>query len=198
MELTFEFTDKAKWQTGKFVFDDIQIIGEGDDVSVQYDDIELYLDDQLYEGGISTFHSNSLSADELFESVLNSYLRNNTGEYRNFDPEWSIFSQIMDMTEKQGDLIMKLPVCELDEIVMYELQLATPERRYYCHNDSFMVLDNSGEIVTDYENFYSEAMIEDLCDILTGKTECLYMGYDPKEWIKEYGGEDAFLEEFRG
>lgn len=198
MELTFEFTDKAKWQTGKFVFDDIQIIGEGDDVSVQYDDIELYLDDQLYEGGISTFHSNSLSADELFESVLNSYLRNNTGEYRNFGPEWSIFSQIMDMTEKQGDLIIKLPVCELDEIVMYELQLATPERRYYSHNDSFMVLDNSGEIVTDYENFYSEAMIEDLCDILTDKIECLYMGYDPKEWIKEYGGEAAFLEEFMG
>lgn len=196
MELTFEFADKAKWKTGKFVFDDIQIVGEGDDVSVQYNDIELYLDGKLYDGDISTFSSNSLSADELFESVLNSYIRNNRGEFAKFGPEWSIFSKIMDMTEKQGDLIMKLPVCKVDDIVLYELELATPDNTYYSYGDSFMVLDKSGEVVTDYEEFYSEAMMEDIYNILTGKTTCLYMGYSPKEMIKECGGEDAYIEEF--
>lgn len=195
MELTFEFTDKAKWKTGKFVIDDLQVVGEGDDVEVEYDDIQLYLDDKLYEGGINTWSTNDVSADWLFENTLNSYLRNNTSEYKNFGEGWSIFSQLLDMTEKEGDLITKLPVYDFG-IQLYELDMATPENRYYSHDDSFIMLDNNGEIVTDYEEFYSEAMLRDIYDILTGTTECLYMGYNPKEMIKEYGGEEGFIAEY--
>jgi hypothetical protein len=195
MELTFEFADKAKWKTGKFVFDDLQIVGADDDVEVEYNDIQLYLDDKLYEGGINTWSTDNLSADALFEDVLNSYLRNNTGEFKSFGPEWSVFSEILDMTEKDGDLVMKLPVYNMG-FHLYELDLATPDTRYYSYDDNFIVLDNNGEIITDYEEFYSEAMIQDLRDIITGKTKCLYMGYNPKAWIEECGGEQGFLEEF--
>lgn len=195
MELTFDFTDNANWKSGKFVIDNLRVVGEGDDLEVDYDDIQLYLDGELYEGGISTWSTNDVSADWLFENTLNSYLRNNAAEYSNFGEGWNIFSQILDMTEKEGDLITKLPVYDFG-VNLYELELATPENRYYSYGDSFLVLDNESKIVTDYEEFYSEAMLQDLYDILTGKTECLYMGYDPKAIIEEYGGEENFISEF--
>jgi len=195
MELTFDFTNDARWASGKFIIDNLRIVGEGDNLEVNYDDIQLYLDGELYEGGISTWTTNSVSTDELFESVLNSYLRNNTAEYSNFGGDWSIFNQILDLTEKEGDLIIKLPVYDFG-VNLYELELATPENRYYSYGDSFLVLDNDGKIITDYEEFYSEAMLQDLYDILTGKTECLYMGYDPKAVIEAYGGEENFISEF--
>ena len=199
MELTFEFADNAKWKTGKFVFDDIQVIGEGDDVNIQYDNIELYLDGNLYEGGISTFQSNNLSTDELFESVLNSYLCNNTGEYKSFGSGWSVFSKIMDKTEEdENGLPIKLPVYDGFDVVMYELQLATPERRYYVYDDDYMVLDNSGEVVTDYEFFYTQAFEADLYECLEGNTECLYRGYDVDAVIEEYGGKEGFIEYYQG
>ena len=198
MELTFEFADNAKWKTGKFVFDDIQVIGEGDDVNIQYDNIELYLDGNLYKGDISTFHSNSMSTDELFESVLNSYLCNNTGEYKSFGSEWSVFSKIMDKTEEdENGLPIKLPVYDGFDIVMYELQLATPECRYYVYDDDYMVLDNNGEVVTDYEFFYTQAFEADLYECLKGNTECLYRGYDVDAVIEEYGGEEGFIEYYQ-
>ena len=132
MELTFDFTNDAKWQSGKFIIDNLRIVGEGDDLEVDYDDIHLYLDDKLYEGGISTWYTNSVSTDWLFENVLNSYLRNNTAEYSNFGGDWGIFNQILDMTEKEGDLIIKLPVYD-SGVNLYELELATPENRYYSY-----------------------------------------------------------------
>lgn len=199
MELTFEFADNAKWKTGEFVFDDIQVVGEGDDVNVQYDNIKLYLDGKLYKGGIKTFHSNSVSADELFESVLNSYLRNNTGEYKSFGNEWSIFSKIMKKTKaNKSGLITKLPVYDGFDVVVYELQLATPDHRYYAHDDEFMMLDNSGEIITDYEFFYIQAFEADLYECLKGDTECLYRGYDVDAAIEDYGGEEGFIEYYQG
>lgn len=199
MELTFEFADNAKWKTGEFVFDDIQVIGEGDDVNIQYDNIELYLDGNLYDGGISTFHSNSLSTDELFESVLNSYLCNNTGEYKSFGSGWSVFSKIMDKTEEgENGLPIKIPVYDGFDIVMYELQLATPERRYYVYDDDYMVLDNNGEVVTDYEFFYTQAFEADLYECLKSNTECLYRGYDVDAVIEEYDGEEGFIEYYQG
>jgi len=199
MELTFEFADKAKWKTGKFVIDDLQVVGEGDDVEVNYDDIQLYLDDKLYKGGISTFSSNSLSVDELFESVLNSYLRNNTSEYKSFGDEWSVFSKIMNMARVGGaGLVLDLPVYDGFNIVMYGLNFAVPGRRYYSHDDEFMVLDDNGGIVTDYEVFYTEAFEEDLYDVLTGNTKALYRGYDVQAILDEFGGEDGFIKYYQG
>ena len=194
MELTFEFTDKARWKIGKFVFEDIQIVGESDDVTVDYDDIELYLDGKLYEGGIATFRSNSLSVDELFENVLNSYLRNNTGEYKSFGKEWNIFDKIMKKAKTENGLVIKLPVYDGFNICMYELQLATPEHRFYAYFDMCMMLDVDGEIITDYENFYMEAFDEDLVACLKGEVECLYRGYDVVAMLEEYGGEQGFLD----
>jgi len=67
MELSFKFNEKANWKSGKFIIDELEIINE----EIEYDDIKLYLDDKEYDGGISTFTTNDVSADWLFESVLN-------------------------------------------------------------------------------------------------------------------------------
>lgn len=195
MELTFEFTDGMKFKTGKFVLDNPEIMGTGTDMEVEYDDIELYLDGDLYTGGINTWRENNLSADALFENVLSSYLRHNTSEYKNFGEGWSIFSEITDLEEWDGDLLIKLPVYDLG-VKVYELDLATPELRYYSYDDEFLLLDTAGRVVTDMEEFYAESMEEDLYNILKGTTACLYMGYNPQAMIDEYGGEDAFVEEF--
>ena len=105
------------------------------------------------------------------------------------------FSEITDLEEWDGDLLIKLPVYDLG-VKVYELDLATPELRYYSYDDEFLLLDTAGRVVTDMEEFYAESMEEDLYNILKGTTACLYMGYNPQAMIDEYGGEDAFVEEF--
>lgn len=46
------------------------------------------------------------------------------------------------------------------------------------------------------ENFYSEAMYEDVCTILKGELKCLYKSDNIDKMIKEYGGKEGFLKEF--
>lgn len=194
MELTFEFADGLKYKTGKFILENPEIIGD-EDMHVEYDDIELYLDGELYEGGINTWRENNISTDALFENILSSYLWHNMAEHKNFGEGWSIFSDMTDLEEWEGDLLVKLPVYS-DGIQIYELDLATPEFRYYNCEDEFLLLDTAGRVVTDMEEFYSESIWEDIYNVLKGTTPCLYMGYNPKAMIKEMGGEDNFIKEY--
>ena len=92
--------------------------------------------------------------------------------------------------------LLKCRFFKYNQFVVYELDLATPKNRYYSYNDYFLLLDINGGILTDMENFYSEAMYEDVCTILKGELKCLYKSDNIDEMIKEYGGKEGFLKEF--
>lgn len=195
---TFTFTTNGgKWKTGTFDVEHISIIGSGDQYDIEYDDLFLTLDGELYEGGISSFRSNSLSDDELFSSVVNAYLRGDKSNYTSFTGDWDIFDKVKSLEEWQGDIQVKLPVYDGDYVKQYELDLATPEYRYYSHDDEFLMLDKNGNVVTDMENFYYEGLCDDIAKVLTGKVECLYKNdYNIDAIIEDYGGEDEFLSEW--
>lgn len=202
MELTFTLADKAKWKTGKFVIENLQIsdkLGNQDsqwEDDITWDDIDLYLDGTKYEGDIQTWAGSNLGADDIFEQCLNAYLRNDSEDYESFGSEWSIFNKCESLKEWKDDLLIKMPIFKYNQFVVYELDLATPKNRYYSYNDYFLLLDINGGILTDMECFYSEAMYEDVCAILKGELKCLYKSDNIDEMIKEYGGKEGFLKEF--
>ena len=195
---TFTFTTNGgTWKTGTFDVDNISVIGSGDQYDIEYDDITLTLDGEIYEGGISSFRSNSLSADELFSSVVNAYLRGDKSNYTSFTGDWDIFDEVKSLEGWEGNIQTKLPVYDGFEVKQYELDLATPEYRYYSHDDEFLMLDKNGDVVTDMENFYYEGLCDDLVHILRGETECLYKNeYNINAIMEDYGGEDGFLQDW--
>lgn len=191
MELTFTLVDKSKWKTGKFIIDNLQISEE-----LEYDDIKFYLDDKLYDGSFETWAGSKLSADDIFEQCVNAYIRNDSDDYESFSPEWSIFNKIEHLKEYQDDLLIKMPVLRYDSFEVYELDLATPYNRYYSNGDNCLLLDINGGILTDMENFYFEAIVEDICKILKEEIKCLYKGENVDYMIKEAGGKEGFLNEY--
>lgn len=194
--LTFDFnTDKAQWKKGRFEIDELEIMGDDEDLDIEYDDIKFYIDDKLYEGGISTWAEDNVSTDFLFESVLNSYLRNNTSEFDKFGDEWSIFSKIKNLTVEDDGLIIKLPRYDYG-LQLFELDLAIPGFRYYSYNDYCMLLNEEGEILTNMENFYFDSLVEDICKVLKEETKCLYKSENVDYMIKEAGGKESFLAEY--
>lgn len=195
---TFTFTiNSGKWKTGTFDVDNISVIGSGDQYDIEYDDITLTLDGEVYEGGISSFRSNSLSADELFSSVVNAYLRGDKSNYTSFTGDWNIFDEVKSLEEWEGNIQIKLPVYDGFEVKQYELDLATPEYRYYSHDDEFLMLDKNGDVITDMENFYYDGLCSDLVHIIRGEIECLYKNeYNINAIMEDYGGEDGFLQDW--
>lgn len=196
--VSFTFTtNDGDWNTGTFEVDGISVVGKGEQYIVEYDDIRLYLDGELYDGGISSFNSASMSADELFCSVVNAYIRGDRTNYSDFTGDWDIFDDIMSLEEWQGDIQTKLPVFDGYTVNQYSLDLAVPDYRYYSYNDEFLMLDKNGNIVTDMEEFYYEGLCDDIAKVLTGKVECLYKNdYNIDAIIEDYGGEDEFLSEW--
>lgn len=202
--LTFEFNpDRAQWRKGKFEIDELKIIGDAEDLNIKYDNIKFYLDNELYRGGINTWAYNDVSTDFLFNSVLNSYLRNNTAEFDRFGEEWSMFNDIKNLTQIEDGYITKLPVCDASdideyEIKMYELDLAVNDYFYYSYNDECMILDTKGEIITDMEHLYFNSLVEDVCDIIKGKITKYYKGKNKNVdyMIEASGGEEGFLADF--
>lgn len=192
----FTFTiNNGKWMTGTFDVEHINVTGSGDNYIIEYDDIFLKLDGELYEGGIATFTSNNLSTDELFSAVVSAYLRGDNSNYTNYIGDWDIFDDIMSMEEWQGDIQTKLPVYDGYEVKPYTLVLATPDYRYYNYYDEFLMLDNNNDIVTDVEAFFTNSMCEDIAKILKGELECLYKDdYNFDAIIEDAGGEEAFIE----
>jgi len=192
--LSFEFVEN-EFKTGRFEFDNLEIVGGGCDTRIYFDDVRLYLDGELYTGGISTWAENNVSTSFLFDSILNSYLRDNTAEFRNFEG-FEIFDSLKKMKVSENGLLIKFPAYNYG-VDMYELDLATPDTRYY-HNDSgsFLVLDEGGKVITDMECFYETAFSEDMCSVLKGEVECLYESKTLAEMIEEMGGAEEYLAEY--
>lgn len=181
MELSFEFNEGAKFKNGKILIDDLKIIND----SIEYGSLEVYLDGEKYTGGINTFAENNVSADWLFNSILNAYLRNDTSGYKSFSEDWSVFKSLESKKEYKDDLVVKLPIYNYDEVEVYDLDLATKQFRYYSCVDRFIMLDLEGKVITDIEAFYTNAMWEDLAKHLLGIEPALYLGYNAEEAIKE-------------
>lgn len=203
LRLWFDITvshDDEDWSEGMFALTNPVISGSGEDLKVDYDDVKLFLtsDDGIneYEGGITSWHSNNMSASEIFESVLNSYLRGDNTGTSPYGDSWAFFNRITELRLVENYLLVKFPQISVGSIDMYSLQLAVSGRNYYSHEDEFMMLDDDNAIVTNYECFYSNAMGEDLADIIQKKLDCIYMGNDAKCWIKAEG-EDYIVKNYR-
>jgi len=190
MELSFKFNEKANWKSGKFIIDELEIINE----EIEYDDIKLYLDDKEYDGGISTFTTNDVSADWLFESVLNGYLRGDSS-YHSFSEEWKVFKDIENKKEYQDDLIIKLPKYNYDRVELYELKLATRKYLYYEYSESCLLLSTDFVVITDMECFYMDSLYETIAEILLEKEKALYISDSMRRFIKE--NEEDILDEYR-
>lgn len=101
-----------------------------------------------------------------------------------------MINPVFDYMKTEGSLITALPVLDFDTIRVYELALATTEFRFYSDMDDFLMLDTSGEIITNYENFYTSALFEEYEKIQTGETQCLYIDPDVEEYLNEETDDD--------
>lgn len=68
---------------------------------------------------------------------------------------------------------------------------------YYSDSETFLMIADTGRIVTDIDEFFMNGMYETICDVIKGKEKILCKGetnsYD--YYIKEYT-EEGFLKEF--
>ena len=193
--LKFKFANKPniKFKTGRFEIDGLHINGIDSDLEINYDKLNCYLDDELYTGDISTWSLHNVTSDYLFESVLSSYLRDNTEEFEEFDDEWEIFKKIKDKRVFEDGLLVKFPAYEFG-LTTYVLYFATTKFRYYSndHGDVLM-LDEENKIVTDIEAFIENSEFEDIGNILLKKERCIYGQDYVDEMIDEYG-ENEFID----
>ena len=166
-----------------FDVENLSVTGE----DVVYDDILLYIDGELYDQSAETWAGHKLSDGEIFESVLNAYLRNDTANYQSFDSGWNVVDALFEYMEfdESSKTITVLPVVEFDEVVLYDLNMETTDFKFYTHDDSFKVFDKNWGLVTDYENFYMEALYDEYERVLNGETECLYIDPDVEAYLQE-------------
>ena len=204
MELTFVLPDKAKWKIGKFIVENLKLsekIGNQEsqwDDDIVWDSIDLYLDGNKYDDTIQGWAGNKLSTCDIFEQYINAYLRHDTQTYKSFGDEWSVFQSCEALKEYKDGFVVKLPYFNGNQFQTYNLDLATPNNRYYYDGESekFLLLDINGGIITDMECFYSEAMYEDVCSIIKDELNCLYKSKNIDCLIETYGGKEGFLKEF--
>jgi len=194
LELSFTLQAGKPFKEGVFYIDGLTILDTDGNYEVEYDDIELELDGEPYDGSIEVWRG-YLSTEDIFDQVLSGYLMG-SDTYTSFSNDWSVFTDINNLKEYKDGLLVKLPIYECGMIYIYDLDLATPDNRYYTSDDMVLMLDNDNEVVTDVEHFYMQGIEEDITAILRGELECLYMGYNVEEYIKECGGKDAWLEEY--
>lgn len=164
---------------------------------ITYDNVELYLNNERYNGAW-TWAGNNLTAEDIFEQCINAYIRGDKSDYKPFGSEWDVFSPIKKLIEYDDNgLIIKLPVVSGGKVKFYNLDLATPHSKFYSSDDLlFILLDADGGIVTDTEAFYESAMQEDICLIIKGEAECLFKGSGIDRMIESFGGNEGFLREY--
>ena len=193
--LNFAFNEgEAQFKNGRFEISNLNLSDSEGELDVTYDEVKLYLDDELYTGGISTWAVNNVSANFLFNSVLNSYLHDNSLTYKEFKG-FEVFEPIAKLKKYQDGLLMKFPQYDWG-IKMYEMDLATPAGRYYHCDDEYLLLGSEGGVETDMEHFWMSAFYAEMCDIFKERTECLYKSADVNKLVKSYNGKKGFLEEF--
>lgn len=180
MILTFGLKD------GRNCYFDVEDLSVTEDELV-FDEVILYINDEPYDGSSETWAGHKMSDDDIFEQVVNAYIRNDSTDYTGFGNDWSVFDPILSNIEYDNgsNIAITLPVVEFNEIVVYELNMATTGFRFYNYDDEFLVLDSNGGVVTDYESFYASAIFEEYEYIMNGKTECLYITPDVEEYLSE-------------
>ena len=151
--------------------------------SVDYDDIIFYIDGKEhdpYTSKLSNWRGDTPDSVRLFEQVFNAYLRDDFNDF-SFKDGWNVFDNIKDNAEITDGYVTLLPQWDgFDEVVFYELVLATSEGfKYYVYEDLCLMLNSENGIETDMENFYSEALYADTEKILNGDLTAKYTG---TEW----------------
>lgn len=182
--LTFQFKSGNQFsgKQGRFEIGGLTASSE-----IEFDEITFYVEDEKYEGGISSFTSNSLSAEELFSDVVNAYLRDDVTDFE-FNNDWNIFDSIKNRSKYQGQILISFPQDDFG-VIDYECMLKTDEFGFYSHNDLFLMLDNNNGIVTDTELFFTQALDDEIEDIQSGKKKALYTGEEFDAYVAEYFGE---------
>lgn len=146
-----------------------------DPAGFSYCSVLLTLDDHTYDYSLFTWAGTSLSTEELFESVLNAYLRDDTKSYIAFGKNWKKYFGSYRAQNYGG---LALPVARDGKIRLFELQLETENYKFYHLDEdneylALYVKDNS--ILTTSEPFYMSALCEELEDIARGDTSCKYI-----------------------
>ena len=198
MVSTLKFVAKTKQEvlSGVFTVSNLKINDANpdewsDNNILTYDNIQLIINGQAYNGKYSTWAGAMLSEGDLFEQCINAYLRQDIN-YK-FDNSWNIFSKLTRYSKKYNGFRLLLPQLKYDSLRMYKLDLVTPDGKYYAWNsEKFMLLDRGNTICTNYENFYMDSLYGDVKDILSGGTKCLYMSKETRTWIKDMGGKQYF------
>ena len=175
----------------KFQIEDLTVT----QTNIDFEELELYLDNKEYNGDFSSFRTNHVPADEVLMGLINAYLRNDTEDLEYING-WEIFDSPKDLQrydstpeyiqKHKTPLLTAFPQMQpWGEIIIYELQLATDEERFYTAYDYCMLTDKNGVILTDMEGFYDNAFIEELREIDRGTKPILYITKYLKDNIKE-------------
>ena len=166
--------------------------------NLDFEDARVILDGKLYVDEYATYAGQTLAPGDLFEDVLDAYLRGDTSNFKSFSDKWDkYFGKLKKLNEYDGDLLTAYTKYEAGESERYNLQLAIPGYRYYCSDTPCCrVYSDEGDLITDYDEMYEDAITEAITDVLLGDTQCLYMSETTKDWIKEFGGEKAWIEEY--
>ena len=163
--------------------------------NIDFEELELYLNDKEYDGNFSSFRTNHVPANEVLTGLINAYLRNDTEDLEYING-WEIFDTLKDLQRYDSTpeylkkyktpLLTAFPQMQpWGEIIIYELQLATDEERFYTVNDYCMLTDENSVILTDMEGFYDNAFIDELKEINRGTKPILYITKYLKDNIKK-------------
>ena len=163
--------------------------------NIDFKELKFYLDNKEYDGDFSSFRTNHVPADEVLMGLINAYLRNDTEDLEYING-WEIFDSLKDLQryDSTPEYIQKYKTPLLTafpqmqpwgEIIIYELQLATDEERFYTVDDYCMLTDENSVILTDMEGFYDNAFIDELKKINRGTKPILYITKYLKDNIKE-------------
>ena len=186
MRKTFTINLKdAAWNRAEFSVEGLEV----NDKAIEFDDITLYLDGNEYDGHISTWAGRNLSAGDIFESCINSYLRNAKFHFE-FEKEWGVFDIIKNTARYENGVCVYLPCVEFGDVEYRTLDLATDNYLFYINDGDFFLFYKDGDLITDYECFYMSALYDELKLIENGETNCLYMSDTLKEWLESEDGKE--------
>ena len=62
--------------------------------NIDFEELELYLDNKEYDGDFSSFRTNHVPADEVLIGLINAYLRNDTEDLEYING-WEIFDSLI-------------------------------------------------------------------------------------------------------
>lgn len=191
-KFTVETQDKSvKYNKLEFIFDNF-VLEQGeksdDGLSWHSDDIQLLVDGKDYVYGTEKlWNGTSLDAGDLFENMMQAYLRDEKKYSYTFSDNFKDVLDTINTYYKKYDenkLLIEMPAFGSFLDCPYKLDMATDEHRYYV-NDAprFLVLSADGNIITDMEDFYTECYLE---DIALHSDKIIYKGEYYEDTIKNY------------